>query len=113
MEACEQDGLTHTSEGIVRDRALCIVCGRCVDACPAGAMEMLGKDVSAADLTKELLKDRAYFEKSGGGVTLSGGEPTLQPEFCGALMDALHAEGRAGGAGYLRAVRAGCLQAAG
>ncbi len=93
MEACEQAGLIHTEEGIIRDRALCIVCGRCVEACPAGAMELLGKDVSVAQLTAELLKDRAYFEKSGGGVTLSGGEPTLQPEFCAALMDALHAEG--------------------
>jgi pyruvate formate lyase activating enzyme len=39
------------------------------------------------------MKDRAYFEKSGGGVTLSGGEPTLQPRFCGELMDALKSEG--------------------
>ena len=93
MEACEQDGLTHTEEGVVRDRALCIVCGRCVEACPTGAMELLGKEVTVEELTTELLKDRAYFEKSGGGVTLSGGEPTLQPEFCGALMDALHANG--------------------
>ncbi|HNR01378.1 MAG TPA: glycyl-radical enzyme activating protein [Anaerolineaceae bacterium] len=93
IKACEEHGLTHTQKGIVRDRALCIVCGRCVEACPAGAMELLGKEVSAADLTVELVKDRAYFEKSGGGVTLSGGEPTLQPEFCAALMDHMHAEG--------------------
>ena len=92
IEVCEEHGLVHTAEGILRDRALCVVCGRCVEACPTGAMEMLGKEITVEELTAELLKDRAYFEKSGGGVTLSGGEPTLQPEFCGALMDALHAE---------------------
>lgn len=93
IEVCEEHGLTHTAEGIERDRALCVVCGRCVDACPAGAMEMLGTEVTVTELVAELLKDRAYFEKSGGGVTLSGGEPTLQPSFCAALMDALHGEG--------------------
>lgn len=93
VEVCEEHGLTRSAEGIIRDRALCIVCGRCVEACPAGAMELLGKEISATELTAELLKDRAYFEKSGGGVTLSGGEPTLQPDFCGALMDKLRSEG--------------------
>ena len=93
LEVCEEHGLTHTADGIVRDRVLCVVCGRCVEACPAGAMELLGKDVTVAELVAELLKDRAYFEKSGGGVTLSGGEPTLQPAFCAALMDALREKG--------------------
>jgi len=93
IEVCEEHSLTHTADGLIRDRQLCVVCGRCVEACPAGAMEMLGKDVTVAELTAELLKDRAYFEKSGGGVTLSGGEPTLQPAFCAALMDALHENG--------------------
>lgn len=56
-------------------------------------MEMLGREVTVAELALELLKDRAYFEKSGGGVTLSGGEPTLQPRFCAELMDALKKKG--------------------
>ncbi len=90
IEACEEHGLTRSADGIVRDRALCVVCGRCVEACPAGAMELLGRDVTVAELVVELIKDRAYFEKSGGGVTLSGGEPTLQPAFCAALIDVLH-----------------------
>lgn len=93
IEACDQNALTHTRNGILRDRTLCTVCGKCVEACPSGAMEMLGREVTVDKLAAELLKDRAYYQKSGGGVTLSGGEPTLQPNFCGDLMDALKQEG--------------------
>lgn len=93
LDACEEGGLTHDAEGIRRDRAVCIVCGRCVEACPAGAMELLGREISVPELVSELLKDRAYYEKSGGGVTLSGGEPGLQPAFSAALMRALKAQG--------------------
>jgi len=77
----------------VRDRAICQVCGACVEACPANAQEMLGQRISSGALVKELLKDRAYYEKSGGGVTLSGGEPSLQAGFALALLNALHAKG--------------------
>jgi len=55
-------------------------------------LEALGKSTSVEQLTGELLKDRAYYEKSGGGVTLSGGEPTLQAEFAEALLRSLKAE---------------------
>jgi pyruvate formate lyase activating enzyme len=56
-------------------------------------MEMLGYRVDAGDLVIELLKDKAYFDKSGGGVTLSGGEPTLQPDFAVALAEGLKRNG--------------------
>ena len=70
IEACEEHGLTRSADGIVRDRALCVVCGRCVEACPAGAMELLGRDVTVAELVAELIKDRAYFEKSSADTKL-------------------------------------------
>lgn len=92
IDACEQHALTHTLDGILRDRELCTICGACVEACPSGAMELLGTSESVEDLVTELCKDRAYFEKSGGGVTLSGGEPTLQPDFTLALARALKRE---------------------
>lgn len=93
IEACPSHALRHAPEGILREREVCTACGQCVEACPAGAMEMLGRDVTVDELVKELIKDRAYYDQSGGGVTLSGGEPTLQPAFCGALMDALKESG--------------------
>ncbi len=93
VEACTFEALTKTAEGILRDRERCTACGACVTACPTGAMEMLGETVSVEELVNELVKDRSYFEKSGGGVTLSGGEPSLQPEFALALIRALKTQG--------------------
>lgn len=93
VDSCEHNALARTESGIERDRSLCVVCGKCVDACPSGAMEMLGEEISVEELVKELVKDRAYFEKSGGGVTLSGGEPSLQPAFSLVLIKALKEEG--------------------
>jgi pyruvate formate lyase activating enzyme len=92
LEACAQHGLARQADGsIQRDRAVCTACGACVEACPSGAMELLGARVDADGLFKELAKDRAYFEKSGGGVTLSGGEPALQPAFARGLIERLNA----------------------
>lgn len=93
LRVCPQGALTHTETGIIRDRSLCTACGACVEACPAGAMEMLGARTSVNELVYELNKDRAYFEKSAGGVTLSGGEPTLQPRFTMELVQQLKESG--------------------
>ena len=98
--------LTHDAEGIQRDRAVCIVCGRCVEACPSGCDgDCWGGRSRLTNWCSELLKDRAYFEKSGGGVTLSGGEPALQPAFTLALMQLLREAGYSCRAGHLRVVR--------
>lgn len=78
-----------TESGLVIDRERCEVCGKCIEACPSGAREMLGRTVTVEEILAELLKDRAYYEKSGGGVTLSGGEPTMQPDFAEALLRGL------------------------
>lgn len=93
LSACPQAALSWSGQGAVRNREACIVCGRCVELCPAGAHELLGRQVSAVKLIAELVKDRAYFERSGGGVTLSGGEPSLQAEFALALMRGLRERG--------------------
>ena len=93
VETCPNGCLTMTRAGLVIDRKRCQACGKCVEACPSGAREMLGRIVYVEQVLAELLKDRAYYEKSGGGVTLSGGEPTFQPDFAEALLRGLKAQG--------------------
>jgi pyruvate formate lyase activating enzyme len=89
QEACPKHGLWRTSDGLEIDRQVCDGCGACAEACPSNAIELLGKRVSAAELLQELLKDRTYFEKSNGGVTLTGGEPAMQPGFAASLLHQL------------------------
>jgi len=93
LSVCPDHCLTRTDSGLNIDRAHCQGCGQCADACPAGAIELLGKTISVDELLAELCKDRAFYDSSGGGVTLSGGEPTLQADFTEALLSGLKAEG--------------------
>ena len=64
----------------------CQACGTCCDQCPTGARERLGVTWTLDALAAEVAKDRAYFETSGGGVTVSGGEPALQAAFVRAFL---------------------------
>lgn len=75
------------------DRARCTQCGVCVEACVAESLRLVGKRVTPDEALREALADRAFFETSGGGVTLSGGEPFFQPAFTRALLTACKAEG--------------------
>jgi pyruvate formate lyase activating enzyme len=80
-------------EGLEIDRRICDGCGDCAEACPSTAIELLGREWEVEALAKELLKDREYFKQSSGGVTISGGEATLQWKFVSALLKALKEEG--------------------
>lgn len=93
IDACPNGCLTMSDTGLVIDRQRCQGCATCAHACPANAIEALGRQVSVGELLDELGKDRAYYEKSGGGVTLSGGEPTLQPDFALELLSGLRQSG--------------------
>jgi pyruvate formate lyase activating enzyme len=68
--------------------ARCTHCGDCALVCDLKALEMVGCDVTAAEVLEVVLRDRDYYAKSGGGLTLSGGEPLLQPEFAEGLLHA-------------------------
>jgi pyruvate formate lyase activating enzyme len=93
VTACPNGCLTMADDGLVIDLERCVACGKCVAACPSGAREMVGRTVTVEEVLVELLKDRAYYEASGGGVTLSGGEPTLQPDFAEVLLHGLKERG--------------------
>ena len=81
LRACPEHALALTPQGMQIDRTLCTVCGKCAEACPAAAFEVIGKARTADDLMAHLLKDRAFYETSGGGITFSGGEPMQQADF--------------------------------
>jgi glycyl-radical enzyme activating protein len=77
----------------VLDRADCVRCAECAATCLFGALTSFGKEMTVREVMAEVLKDRGYFERSGGGLTLSGGEPLAQPDFALALLGAARAEG--------------------
>jgi len=68
------------------DRNRCKACGLCAEECYAGALELIGYDTTAGEVLDEVLRDRDFYETSGGGMTLSGGEPLAQIEFAEALL---------------------------
>ena len=75
---CQEKALNLTEQGMIIDRDKCNRCGKCAEECPSTALEQIGSLWTVDALVAELLKDKAYYETSGGGVTVSGGEPMLQ-----------------------------------
>lgn len=88
---CDCHNIMPEAHTIARDR--CTVCGRCVSRCLADALIPYGRTVTVSEILPELLEDQLFYETSGGGVTLSGGEPLLQADFCSELLSVLKQEG--------------------
>ncbi len=77
----------------VINRTLCVECGECVKGCYSGALEIVGRDASVEEVITEVMKDLPFYKTSGGGMTLSGGEPLAQFEFSRALFAAAREKG--------------------
>ena len=92
--ACAAVCPSHTVNGThIIDRTSCTFCGKCEAVCPQEALRVQGKTVTVQELLPELLADRDFYEASGGGVTLSGGECLMQAEFCTELLKMLKKQG--------------------
>ena len=98
VEACPNNAHIIAEGQHIFKRELCTNCGKCVSACLPGALELYGKEIDVAEAENAVLEDITFYEQSGGGCTLSGGEPLLQDKFCEELLI------RLGKAGIHRAV---------
>jgi pyruvate formate lyase activating enzyme len=82
MELCPQDAIyTDEAFGLIVDPDRCTLCGTCVDACYYGAREMSGQEMEVNEVLDIIERDKMFYDMTGGGVTISGGEPLLQTRF--------------------------------
>jgi len=86
MAKCKKGCHDFSSGDHIYIRSECAVCGECCEYCPAEALEVAGYEITAEDAMKEVLKDKVFYDNSGGGMTLSGGEPMMQFDFALELM---------------------------
>ena len=92
VAACERGALAVVDGRLRLDPGKCIDAGDCARVCPTGATELVGRDWDVAEVLAVVRRDVPYFDQSGGGVTISGGEPLYQPEFVEALLRACREE---------------------
>ena len=86
-EACPREAISLVENHPVTDVEKCVLCGRCVDVCIAGAREIIGHRMTVSEVMAEVERDVIFYDQSGGGVTFSGGEPLMQPDFLVALLN--------------------------
>lgn len=88
IEICPKKALSREADTspIKTDRTLCDGCGQCVEVCVHRARELSGRYYTARELFSEVEKDEAFYRRSGGGITVGGGEPTMQSEFVGEFL---------------------------
>lgn len=85
-KVCECNAISMVDGKCTTDRLKCEVCGRCTEYCPAGARKMYGKEMTIDEVHDIVIRDEVFFRQSGGGLTISGGEPFVQWEFAGELL---------------------------
>jgi pyruvate formate lyase activating enzyme len=87
VKNCSREALSLVGQHISVDRGKCVLCGKCSQVCPSDALSIVGKEMDAEEVMKEIEKDMIFYDESEGGVTFSGGEPLLQPDFLNSLLD--------------------------
>lgn len=93
INICSNNAIVYNKNRFIRDRIKCNLCGKCAETCPTEAIEMIGRKMTVEEVMKEIEKDMVFYEESGGGVTFSGGEPLMQPEFLESLLDVCKEKG--------------------
>lgn len=86
VRVCPQQAHRFTPSGHEIDRARCMECFVCARECPSGALRQIGRTVRAEQLLAEIAEDKAFYARSGGGVTLSGGEVLMQADFAAEVL---------------------------
>ncbi len=86
VAACPEKAIEITDGKSKTNRLLCKGLGKCATVCPNEARDIMGREMSAADVFKDVNADAIFYRRSGGGVTISGGEPLAQPEFTIAIL---------------------------
>lgn len=93
VSACPEGAIRRDTGTLKIDRAKCIGCGRCETACFEDALRLFGKWYTPEDLMGRIRREKPYLTRSGGGVTIGGGEATCWSAFCRELIRLCHAEG--------------------
>ncbi len=93
LSNCPRGALSQGETQIIIDRARCQSCGACTRECYAEALVLHGREATVAEVLAEVEKDRPFYDNSGGGMTLSGGEPLMQVDFTRALLQAAKQSG--------------------
>ncbi len=90
---CSQGCHDFSSGEHIFNREKCVLCGKCISVCPLGLFEIVGQEMTSDEVIAEVLKDKVFYDNSNGGITLSGGEPTMQFHFALEILEKAKANG--------------------